>query len=117
MNQIKIDPERTSGNIDRNIFGGFAEHLGRCIYGGIYDPDSPMADENGLRTDVLAALRRLQMPLIRYPGGNFVSGYRWMDGVGPLNERPSRSELAWKDLETNHFGTSHISPLTAVTET
>ena len=108
MNQIKIDPERTSGSIDRNIFGGFAEHLGRCIYGGIYDPDSLLADEDGLRTDVLASLRRLQMPLIRYPGGNFVSGYRWMDGVGPVNERPSRSELAWKDIETNRFGTNEF---------
>jgi alpha-L-arabinofuranosidase len=108
MNRIKIDPERTLGSIDRNIFGGFAEHLGRCIYGGIYEPDSPFADENGLRTDVMAALRRLQMPLIRYPGGNFVSGYRWMNGIGPQQERPARSELAWKDLETNHFGTNEF---------
>jgi len=108
MNRIKLDPERISGNIDRNIFGGFAEHLGRCIYGGIYEPDSPLADAQGLRTDVLAALRRLRLPLIRYPGGNFVSGYRWRDGVGPLPERPPRSEKAWHTIETNQFGTNEF---------
>lgn len=108
MNQIKIDPERTLGTIDRNIFGGFAEHLGRCIYGGIYDPDSPFADEHGLRTDVMAALRCLHLPVIRYPGGNFASGYRWMDGVGPLPERPTRTDLAWQAVETNRFGTNEF---------
>ena len=108
MNQIKIDPGRTLGDIDRNIFGGFAEHLGRCIYGGIYEPDSPLADEYGLRTDVMTSLRRLHLPVIRYPGGNFVSGYRWMDGVGPLPERPARPELAWHTTETNHFGTNEF---------
>ena len=108
MNRIKIDPERTLGMIDRNIFGGFAEHLGRCIYGGIYDPDSPLADQDGLRTDVLAALGRLQMPLVRYPGGNFVSGYRWRDGIGPVRERPARIDLAWNAMETNRFGTNEF---------
>ena len=99
MNRIKIDLERSLGRVDRNIFGGFAEHLGRCIYEGIYEPGSPLADEQGFRTDVLDALRRLRMPLIRYPGGNFVSGYRWMDGVGPVEERPARAELAWNTTE------------------
>ena len=108
MNQIKIDPERALGEIDRNIFGGFAEHLGRCIYGGIYEPDSPLADENGIRTDVLASLRRLGMPLIRYPGGNFVSGYRWRDGVGPRKERPARLDLAWNAIDNNQFGTNEF---------
>ena len=108
MNRIKLDPERSTGNIDRNIFGGFAEHLGRCIYGGIYEPDSPLADAQGLRTDVLAALRRLRLPVIRYPGGNFVSGYRWRDGVGPLQDRPARSEKAWHTIESNHFGTNEF---------
>jgi alpha-N-arabinofuranosidase len=108
MNRIKLDPERSKGNIDRNIFGGFAEHLGRCIYGGIYEPDSPLADAQGLRTDVLAALRRLRLPVIRYPGGNFVSGYRWRDGVGPLQDRPARSEKAWHTIESNHFGTNEF---------
>ncbi len=108
MNLIKIDPDRVISDIDRNIFGGFAEHLGRCIYGGIFDPDSPFADEHGLRKDVLAALERLQLPVIRYPGGNFVSGYRWMDGVGPFSERPVRTDLAWQAIDTNHFGTNEF---------
>jgi len=108
MNRIVIDPARVSGVIDRSLFGGFAEHLGRCIYGGIYEPGSPLADEHGFRKDVLAALLRLRMPVIRYPGGNFVSGYRWRDGVGPLAERPARTDLAWHDLETNRFGTNEF---------
>ena len=108
VNRIAIDVERVIAPIDRNLFGGFAEHLGRCIYGGIYEPGSPHADENGLRTDVLAALRRLRMPVMRYPGGNFVSGYRWRDGVGPKDERPARMELAWHDVEPNSFGTNEF---------
>lgn len=108
MNTIKIDLNRRFGVISRDLFGGFAEHLGRCIYGGIYDPGSPLADEDGLRTDVLAALRRLKMPVMRYPGGNFVSGYRWMDGVGPVETRPARPELAWETTESNHFGTNEF---------
>ena len=108
MNQIKIDPERTLGDIERNIFGGFAEHLGRCIYGGIYDPDSPLADEDGLRSDLRAAFQRLNMPIVRYPGGNFVSGYRWMDGIGPRQERPGRHDLAWNAVESNQFGTNEF---------
>jgi len=108
MNQIKIDPERTLGDIERNIFGGFAEHLGRCIYGGIYDPDSPLADEDGLRSDLREALQRLNMPIVRYPGGNFVSGYRWMDGIGPRLERPARHDLAWNAVESNQFGTNEF---------
>ncbi|MFC1900095.1 alpha-N-arabinofuranosidase [Chloroflexota bacterium] len=108
MNRIRIDPERVIGEIDRNIFGGFAEHLGRCIYGGIYEPGSPLADKQGFRKDVLNALRRLGMPIIRYPGGNFVSGYRWRDGVGPESERQTRTDLAWNDVETNRFGTNEF---------
>ncbi len=105
---ITLDLTRTIAPIDRNVFGGFAEHLGRCIYGGMYDPDSPQADENGFRKDVLDALRRLNMPVIRYPGGNFVSGYRWRDGVGPRDQRPARPELAWHTVETNQFGTDEF---------
>ena len=108
MNQINIDPERTLGDIERNIFGGFAEQLGRCIYGGIYDPDSSLADEDGLRSDLRAALQRLNMPIVRYPGGNFVSGYRWMDGIGPRQERPGRHDLAWNAVESNQFGTNEF---------
>ena len=107
-NRVSIDLERTLASIDRNIFGGFAEHLGRCIYGGIYEPGSPRADERGLRKDVLEALKRMRMPVMRYPGGNFVSGYRWRDGVGPKEERPVRMELAWHDLEPNTFGTNEF---------
>jgi alpha-N-arabinofuranosidase len=108
MNRIKIDPERVIGAIDRNVFGGFAEHLGRCIYGGIYEPGSPLADKEGLRTDVLNALKRLCIAVVRYPGGNFASGYRWRDGVGQVSERPARTDLAWNDIETNHFGTNEF---------
>ena len=108
MNQINIDPERTLGDIERNIFGGFAEQLGRCIYGGIYDPDSSLADEDGLRSDLRAALQRLNMPIVRYPGGNFASGYRWMDGIGPRQERPGRHDLAWNAVESNQFGTNEF---------
>jgi alpha-N-arabinofuranosidase len=108
MNRIRIDPERIIGEIDRNIFGSFAEHLGRCIYGGIYEPGSPLADEQGFRKDVLDALKRLGIALVRYPGGNFASGYRWRDGVGPVSERPARTDLAWNDIETNLFGTNEF---------
>ncbi len=108
MNHIWLNPLRTAGAIDRNIFGGFAEHMHRCIYGGIYDPGSPQADDQGLRLDVLDALRRQGMPVVRYPGGNFVSGYRWRDGVGPREERPARLDLAWHALESNHFGTDEF---------
>jgi len=108
MNHIKIDLERTLGDIDLNIFGGFAEHLRQCIYGGIYDPDSPLADEDGLRSDLREALQRLNMPNVRYPGGNFVSGYRWMDGVGPRQERTSQHDLAWNVVDSNQFGTNEF---------
>ncbi len=108
MNRIMINPSFALASIDRNIFGGFAEHLERCIYGGIYDSKSTYADERGLRTDVIGALRRLQMPLIRYPGGNFASGYRWRDGVGQRYKRPARQELAWHTVESNEFGTNEF---------
>ena len=103
--RVKIDLDRVTAQVDRRIFGGFLEHLGRCIYGGIYDEGSPLSDERGFRLDVLDALRPLNMPLVRWPGGNFVSGYTWTDGIGPQNERPRRLELAWHDVESNRFGT------------
>jgi alpha-N-arabinofuranosidase len=106
LNTIRVDLNRALGSISRNLFGGFIEHLGRCIYGGIYEPSSPFADEHGLRTDVMQALRRLHVPIVRYPGGNFVSGYRWMDGVGP--ERPERIDMAWNAVDSNHFGTNEF---------
>ncbi len=101
---IYIDTKRTISDISPLLFSGFAEHMGRCIYEGIYDPASPHADENGLRTDVLAALRELNYRSMRYPGGNFLSGYRWEDGIGPKDARPRRRELAWRSIESNQFG-------------
>ncbi len=105
MAQVKIDLDRKLGSVDRRIFGNFIEHLGRCIYGGVFDPTSNLADENGFRFDVLQAARRLRIPVLRWPGGNFVSGYHWTDGIGPRDRRPRRSELAWHAEESNLFGT------------
>jgi alpha-N-arabinofuranosidase len=106
--QILIDKQRTIAPISPLLFGGFVEHMGRCVYEGIYDPASPLADENGLRTDVLEALREQAYTVIRYPGGNFLSGYDWLDGVGPKGQRPRRRELAWQSIETNQFGTNEF---------
>lgn len=106
--QIKIDTGRTIGEVHPHIYGNFTEHLGRHIYGGIYDPGSPLADESGLRTDVIKAVRDLNVTILRYPGGNFVSNYHWLDGVGPLEERPTRMDLAWSVLEPNTFGTNEF---------
>ena len=103
--RIYLDPKRTIDEISPLLFGGFAEHMGRCVYEGIYDPASPLADEDGLRSDVRAALEEVGYTTIRYPGGNFVSGYRWLDGVGPKELRPRRREMAWNSVETNQFGT------------
>jgi alpha-N-arabinofuranosidase len=106
--QLYLDTNRTIGEISPLLFGGFAEHMGRCIYGGIYEPDSPHADERGFRTDVLDALREQKYTTVRYPGGNFLSGYNWLDGVGPKTERPRRRELAWQSVETNQFGANEF---------
>lgn len=106
--RIKIDIDRTIGEIDPLIYGNFMEHLGRCVYGGIYDPSSPLSDEDGLRKDVLEAAKDLNVSIVRYPGGNFVSNYHWLDGVGPIEERKPRMELAWARLETNEFGTNEF---------
>ncbi|MES2443093.1 MAG: alpha-N-arabinofuranosidase [Pseudomonadota bacterium] len=94
--------------LDRRIFGSFVEHLGRCVYGGIYEPGHPTADAAGFRGDVLALTRELGTTIIRYPGGNFVSGYDWEDGVGPREDRPVRLDLAWGSTETNQFGTNEF---------
>jgi alpha-N-arabinofuranosidase len=106
--KVFVDPQRTIGDISPLLFGGFAEHLGRCIYEGVYDPSSPQADERGFRRDVLAAMKELGFTTIRYPGGNFVSGYDWRDGVGPREQRPKRRELAWHSIESNQFGTNEF---------
>ena len=102
--RFDLDSRRVLPALDRNIFGSFLEHLGRAIYEGIYDPNSKFADANGFRKDVLEEIQKLQVPIIRYPGGNFVSGYHWLDGVGPKQDRPKVLDKAWNTLETNQFG-------------
>ncbi|MBO5937149.1 MAG: alpha-N-arabinofuranosidase [Clostridia bacterium] len=106
--KITLAGELKIGEIDRRVFGSFIEHLGRAVYGGIYEPGHPMADENGLRMDVIKMINELGVPVVRYPGGNFVSGYNWEDGVGPLELRPARLELAWGVTEPNKFGTNEF---------
>src|SRR5271157_2888635 len=102
--RVVIDPDRCISTLDRNIFGSFIEHLGRAVYEGIYEPGSKFADANGFRTDVLGEIKGLGVPIIRYPGGNFVSGYQWLDGVGPKKDRPRVLDRAWNTIETNQFG-------------
>ena len=102
--RVAIDPDAVVADVDPRMFGSFAEHMGRCIYGGIYDPDDPSADADGFRGDVIDLVRELGVNVVRYPGGNFVSSYRWEDGVGPRTARPNRLNLAWRCLETNDFG-------------
>jgi alpha-N-arabinofuranosidase len=106
--RIDIDLERTRGRVDQRIFGGFIEHLGRCIYGGVYEPGSPRSDDRGFRRDVLDAARGLRVQVLRWPGGNFVSGYHWTDGVGPVDRRPRRLDIAWHAEEPNTFGTDEF---------
>jgi alpha-N-arabinofuranosidase len=105
---VIIDSGRQIAPIDRHLFGSFLEHLGRAIYEGIYDPKSRFADNNGFRTDVMKEVRDLGVPIIRYPGGNFVSGYHWLDGVGPKDKRPTVLDRAWNTIETNQFGTNEF---------
>jgi alpha-N-arabinofuranosidase len=102
--QLTLDPAFRIGPIDRRLFGSLVEHMGRCVYTGIFEPGHPAADELGLRTDVLDLARELGVTVVRYPGGNFVSNYRWEDGVGPRETRPTRLDLAWRSIETNQFG-------------
>jgi len=106
--KIKLDFDFQKGSVDKRIFGGFLEHLGRAVYQGVYDPDSPKADEHGFRTDVIKALQRLNLSVMRYPGGNFASGYHWMDGIGDISSRPVVRELAWQSIEPNKFGTNEF---------
>src|ERR1700759_2826755 len=93
---------------DRRLFGAFIEHLGRCVYGGIYEPGHKTADANGFRQDVMDLVRELAPTVMRYPGGNFVSGYNWEDGVGPSERRPRRLDYAWLSTEPNSFGTNEF---------
>jgi alpha-L-arabinofuranosidase len=105
LTRIAVDPARPVGRLDRKVFGGFVEHLGRCIYGGLYEEGSPLSDDRGFRKDVLGLLRELRLGVLRWPGGNFVSNYHWADGIGPKDGRPRRPELAWGGEESNRFGT------------
>ena len=105
---LTLDRDFSLAPIDPRVYGGFAEHLGRHIYTGIYEPGHPTADEQGFRQDVISLVRELAMPIMRYPGGNFVSGYNWEDGVGPQEARPRRLDLAWGITETNAFGTNEF---------
>lgn len=106
--KMTLEKDFAISEIDPRIYGSFIEHLGRAVYGGIYEPDHPEADENGFRKDVSKLITDLQVPIVRYPGGNFVSGYNWEDGVGPRENRPRRLELAWRTIETNQFGTNEF---------
>lgn len=106
--RVIVDKEYKIGEVDKRIYGSFIEHMGRAVYEGIYEPDHPQADENGFRKDVQALIKELQVPIIRYPGGNFLSGYNWEDGVGPVEKRPRRLDLAWQTTETNEVGTNEF---------
>jgi alpha-N-arabinofuranosidase len=106
--KVTIDRDFSIAETDPRLFGAFVEHLGRCVYGGIYEPGHPTADERGFRRDVLELVRELAPTIIRYPGGNFVSGYNWEDGVGPVENRPRRLDLAWMSTEPNTFGTNEF---------
>jgi len=103
--RLKIDTERVIGDIDPKIYGNFIEHLGRCIQGGVFDEGSPLSDARGFRRDVLEAAKKLNVTVLRWPGGNFSSNYIWTDGIGPRDQRPRRLEMAWGTVEDNRFGT------------
>ncbi len=105
---VLLDRDFTIGHTDKRLFGGFIEHLGRCVYGGIYEPGHPTADEKGFRQDVMDLVREIGPTIMRYPGGNFVSGYNWEDGVGPVEDRPARLDYAWFSTEPNTFGTNEF---------
>jgi alpha-L-arabinofuranosidase len=106
--RIFVDSRRTIAAINRDLFGSFLEHLGRAIYEGIYDPGSKLSDSSGFRKDVMQEIRQLGVPIIRYPGGNFVSGYNWLDGVGPKQDRPRVLDKAWNSMNSNQFGTNEF---------
>src|SRR5215210_420776 len=106
---IKLDKDFQIADIDPRLYGSFVEHLGRCVYSGIYEPGHATADEEGFRRDVLELVRELDVPVVRYPGGNFVSGFNWEDSVGPREQRPRRLELAWRVIETNEVGINEFA--------
>jgi len=106
--RVYLDSRRVIAPLDRNLFGSFLEHLGRAIYEGVYDPGSKLSEANGFRKDVISEIREMGVPIVRYPGGNFVSGYNWLDGVGPKESRPRVLDKAWNAINTNQFGTNEF---------
>ncbi|AWB43080.1 alpha-N-arabinofuranosidase [Paenibacillus sp. CAA11] len=106
--RMVVDKSFRIAEVDSRVYGSFIEHLGRAVYGGIYEPSHPTADADGFRGDVKELLKQLNVPIIRYPGGNFVSGYNWEDGVGPVDQRPKRLDLAWRTVEPNEVGTNEF---------
>ncbi len=106
--KIFADANLTIGTVDPHLYGSFIEHLGRAVYEGIYEPDHPTANGDGFRGDVAALIKELNVPVVRYPGGNFLSGYDWTDGIGPKDKRPTRLDLAWFSTESNQFGTDEF---------
>jgi alpha-N-arabinofuranosidase len=106
--ELHLHTEHRVGVVDERIFGGFLEHMGRAVYEGVFDPASPLSDSRGFRTDVLDALRPLRLPVVRYPGGNFVSAHDWRDAVGPVDQRPRKPDFAWRSIETHRFGTDEF---------
>ncbi len=113
---INVHADDVVAPVNRRVFGSFVEHMGRCVYTGIFEPGHPRADERGFRRDVLALVREMGVTMVRYPGGNFVSGYRWEDGVGPVEQRPTRLDLAWRTTETNEFGLNEFMAWTELAE-
>ena len=107
--KVIFDKDFRIGQVDKRICGSFVEHLGRCLYGGLYEPNHAEADLNGFRQDVKDLIREAGVSTIRYPGGNFVSGYDWKDGIGPKAQRPARKDLAWNVIETNQIGTNEFA--------
>jgi alpha-N-arabinofuranosidase len=108
VTSLTIDPAYRVAEVDPRLFGSFVEHLGRCVYTGIHEPSHPTADPAGFRGDVAELVRELGVPVLRYPGGNFVSSYRFEDGIGPVEDRPRRLDLAWRSIETNRVGTDEF---------
>ena len=108
QSRLTLDRDFVIGDLDRRVFGALVEHVGRCVYTGLHEPGHPRADARGLRGDVLELTRELGVSIVRYPGGNFVSGYDWEDGVGPPAQRPRRLDLAWQSTESNQFGTNEF---------
>src|SRR5919202_4146112 len=114
---LTLDPAFRIADVDERLYGSFVEHMGRCVYGGIYEPGHATADDDGFRGDVLDLVREMGVTIVRYPGGNFVSAYDWEDGVGPRERRPTRLDLAWRSIEPNEVGTDEFMLWTQKTGT